>query len=91
MSISSFLSSVAKPLALKAVVGLGFGTVTYVGLTAAVTAVIAAIQSSLGGLTGDVSAILAIAGFFEALGIIAGGMTASVALASLKKLQLKTS
>lgn len=91
MSLVSVAFAAVKPFALQALVGVGFGTVTYVGLTAAINAAISAAQGSLNGLTGDVSAILAMAGFFQALGIIAGGLTASVALVSLKKLQLRSS
>jgi hypothetical protein len=91
MSLMSVAFESVKPFALKALVGVGFGTVSYVGLTAAINGAISAAQGSLNGLTGDVSAILAMAGLFQALGIIAGGLTASVALASLKKLQLRSS
>jgi Protein of unknown function (DUF2523) len=91
MSLMDVAFSAVKPFAVQALVSIGFGTVTYAGLTAAINAAISAAQGSLGGLTGDVSQILAMAGLFQALGIIAGGMTASVALASLKKLQLRSS
>ena len=91
MNISNFLVDIAKPLAAKALVGLGFGTVTYVGLTAALNAAVSAAQGAVSGLTGDIAAILAIGGFFEAFGIIAGGLVASVTLVSLKNLQMKTS
>lgn len=91
MSLISVAFEAVKPFVLKGIVGAGFGTVTYVGLTAAINGAIQASQGALNGLSGDVSAILGLAGLFQALGIIAGGLTASVALASLKKLQMRSS
>ena len=89
MSIGSFIGQLAAPIARKAAISLGFSVVTYAGVQAAVTAALSASKSSFGGIAGEVGQLVAMAGFFEALSIIAGGITASVTLVALKKFELK--
>ena len=91
MSVSSWLFSMVTPLAKQALVAVGIGTVTYTGVTLALNQLIDSVRSSLGGLTGDVASIVAMGGGFMAMSIIAGALTSSVALATLKKLALRSS
>lgn len=89
MSIGSFIGQLAAPLARKAAISLGFSVVTYAGISAAVTGALSASKGSFGGIVGEVSQLVAMAGFFEALSIIAAGITASVTLVALKKFEMR--
>lgn len=85
-TLAGLLTAIAGSLAKKVLAALGMGFITYVGLDTAVSAAISSASSSMGGMASDVSAILAISGFFTACSVIAGGITASVAMVSLTRL-----
>ena len=42
-------------------------------------------KAAFGGITGDVLSIMAMFGFFSAVGIIAGGLTAGLTMMVLKR------
>lgn len=84
----TFLAAVAGPLAKRVAVSLGFGVLTLVGVTAAIQTGVNAAKAAVGGMTGVVADICAIAGLFSALSIIAGGLVASGTLMVAKKFQL---
>ena len=87
MNLVTWLMSLAGPLARQALVSLGFGIVSYVGVSAAVTAALSSAQSAWGGGgAGDVAAFVGLAGVNTALGIIAGGITARVSMLVTKRL-----
>lgn len=86
MTWAAWLVGLAWPIVSRVLVALGFGFVTYVGLKVAVDAALDAARGSLGGLSSAVIEILALAGFYEALGILAGALVAVVAMRSVKKL-----
>lgn len=90
MKIGEWLASLAGPIATKVLTALGVGTVTYVGLDAALTAGLDVARNALSGLTPDVMGVLALAGVFDAMAIIAGGMTTAVTLVTLKRFALHT-
>ena len=89
MDISSWLSDMAKPIATRVMVALGFGTVTYTGASAGIDAAINAVRSSLGGLTGDIATLFAMSGFFDAIAISTGSLVTAVAMMTLKKFALQ--
>lgn len=90
-TLGAFLSAVVGPLARKVLVALGFGTVTFVGLTAALNSAVSAAQSAFGGLAAIPAAFLAMSGINAAIGIIVGALVARIALLQLKRLTLLSS
>jgi len=84
----AFLAGVAGPVAKKVLTSLGIGVVTMTGVTAALQSGLNAAKAAMGGMTGVVADLVAIAGFFSAVGIIAGGLTAAASLMVMKKLAL---
>lgn len=84
----SFFAGIAGPVAKKVLTSLGIGVVTMTGVTAALQAGLNAAKVAMGGMTGVVADLVAIAGFFSAVGIIAGGLTAAASLMVMKKLAL---
>lgn len=89
--LSTFITSLVAPIANKALVALGIGTVTYIGTSLALQQAINAAKNALIGMTPDVMSILAIAGLFDAMGIMAGALTSVLAFKSFKSFALKTS
>lgn len=88
--LGQWLGDISWPLVSKILAALGIGTVTYAGLDAAMTAALDVARNSLSGLTPDVMGVLALAGVFDAMGIIAGGMMTAVTFATLKRFALHT-
>jgi Protein of unknown function (DUF2523) len=89
--LGGFLSTIAGPIARKVMVGLGVGTVTFLGLQTALNAAISAASSAYGSLAAVPAAFLAMSGFNTAIGIILGALVARLALVQLKRFQLQTS
>lgn len=90
MDIASWLADIVKPIVTRAFVALGFGTVTYTGATSAIGGAIDAVKNTFGGLTADISQLLAMSGIFDALAIASGSLTTAVAMMVLKKFALQT-
>ena len=84
----TFIAAIAGPVAKRVMVALGFGIVSVVGVTAAIQTGVGYAKSALGGMTGTVADIAAIAGLFSAASILAGGLVASGALMVAKRFQL---
>ncbi|URF08061.1 DUF2523 family protein [Cupriavidus campinensis] len=84
--LAGFLMALIGPLARQALIALGIGLITYVGLDAAVSGALAAAKSSLGQMPASVAAILARGGIFTAMSIIAGGITARMSMMVLKRM-----
>lgn len=89
-TLSGVLTALAAPLAKKVLAALGMGIVSYAAITAALAAVTSAITSAYGAITGDIAAILSLAGFGQAMGIILGAMAARITYAQLNQLQVLT-
>lgn len=83
---AQWLLGLAAPVAKRVLAAVGLGVVSYAGAEVALTAALNAVQTALGGLGGEVAALLAIGGFFQALSILAGGMMASLAWATVGKI-----
>lgn len=80
MPIATWLMSMVGPLALKALTLLGFGLVTFTGVTTGVQALISSVTSNWSSLPADVLGLASVAGLPQCLGIICGAITAKVAL-----------
>lgn len=87
-TLGAFFTAAAGPLAKRVLSALGIGVVSFVGVDVAVSGMLDAARSSWAGLPGDVAAYVAYAGGNHAMAIIAGAITARVALMSFKRLQL---
>lgn len=85
MTWASFLLSMVGPLAKRALAALGVGVVSYVGVSAAVDAALVSAQTAFSGIVGEVAALLAMAGFFQALSISVGGLVSGIAFIALRR------
>jgi hypothetical protein len=85
-NLAGLLIALVGPLAKQALVALGIGLITYVGLDAAVTSALSAAKSSLGQLPAAAMAICARGGMFTAFSIVAGGITARMSMMIVKRL-----
>jgi len=81
----SFLLGISGPIARQVMVSIGVGVVTFAGLSTAVSGALGSAKSAIGGLTGDVLQVAAMAGTFTSLSIIAGGIMAGVSMIALKR------
>lgn len=90
MPLAALLGAIAWPLVSRVLVALGIGIVTYAGMDVALTAALDASKAAMGGLPANAAAILAMAGVFQAMGIIAGGLVAGVALMVTTRFALRS-
>ena len=81
----SFLAGVSVPIAKKVATALGIGTLTILGMQAALETALNAVRGTLGGMTGVVADLVAMAGFFSAVSILAGGLSAAVSIMVMKR------
>ncbi len=81
----TFLASVSGPIAKKVLTAVGVGTLTIVGMQTALESALNAVRDSLGGMTGVVADLVAMAGFFSAVSVIAGGLSAAVSITVMKR------
>jgi len=84
--LAGFLMALIGPLVRQALVAIGIGLITFVGLDTAVTSALSAAKSTLGQLPAAAMAICARGGMFTAMSIIAGGITARMSMMVLKRL-----
>lgn len=87
---AGLLQSAAAPIAKKVLTALGMGVVSYAAISAAMSGVQSAVIGAYGAITGDIAALLSMAGFGQAIGIILGAMVARISYAQLNKLQVLT-
>lgn len=83
--LGTWLLALATPLARQVLVALGIGVVTFTGVDAALGAALDAVRANLGAIEANVAAVLAMAGFFTAVSIVAGGLSAGVSMMLLKR------
>lgn len=88
--IAAFLMAMAGPMVMRMLLSVGVGTVTFVALTAAVNALLSSAKTATAGLTGVVFQLVAMAGFFDAMGIAGGALVSYMSWALLKKFALRT-
>lgn len=84
-SWTDWLLSIIVPAAKKIAVALGFGYVTFTGVSTAVTTAFDHVTNSFAGLIPEVAALLARAGFFDAMSISSGGILSGIAWMALKR------
>ena len=85
-TIAAFLATAAGPLIKRALVAIGIGSVTYVGLDAAFASAKDLVVSNYGQMSGNVADLVSLAGVGQAIGIILGAMAARVGMAALSSL-----
>lgn len=88
--IAAWLAKISWPLVTRVMASLGLGTVTYTGADAALTSALDHIRVAFLGFSGDILQLLAIAGFFDAMSIMAGGIGSGLAWLTLKHFALQT-
>lgn len=86
--IGTWIAALAWPMVSRVLSALGIGTITYIGLSAALNSALSAAKSAVGGLSGDVMSLLAMAGMFQAMSIIAGGLISGLVFIATKKFTL---
>ena len=86
--IGTFLVSLAGPLARKVLTVLGFGLVSYAGMSTLLNTVLGYATSAWSGLPAETLAMLQLSGVHTSLAILSGAMVTRISLLQLKKLQL---
>lgn len=84
-TMGAFFQAAIGPLVKRGLSAVGVGVVAFVGVEAALQGAMTAAKSAFGGITGDVLSIMAMYGFFSAIGIIAGGVSAGLSMMVLKR------
>lgn len=87
-SLATWLAGLAWPLVSRVLVSLGIGVVSYAGASVALNAALDASRGAFGAIGGPVMQIMAMAGGFQAVSIIAGALVAGLAFTAIKKLML---
>lgn len=87
---AAWIMALVGPVAIKALAALGIGAVTYVGADAALRGLLDQVQSSMAGMTGELAGLLGLAGLYQAVSIISGGMVSALAWSQLTRLGLLT-
>jgi hypothetical protein len=90
MTFSEMFMGLATPMAKKVLTALGFGTITYTGASAVLNTVATSMKDGFAGLSGDVLALLTMAGVFEAFAIGIGGISGAIAMMAFKRMGLIT-
>ncbi|MES2099388.1 MAG: DUF2523 family protein [Pseudomonadota bacterium] len=87
-TLSTVVMGLVAPVAKRALASLGFGFVTYVGVSAAVDQLLASAKSAwaAGSLFANASELVAMAGGNVALSIIAGAIVGRISMVTMKRL-----
>lgn len=80
MNFGAFLLAMVGPMAIRALIAVGFGAVAFTGITEVVNGLVSVAQSSWGGVSGGVLAIMSLAGVPTALGLVFGAFVARATL-----------
>lgn len=86
----SFFGTIAGPVAKKVMTALGLGTLTIVGLQTTLDMALSAAKTHLTGVQPVVIDLVAMAGLFDMVSILAGGLTGAVAVITLKRMSVLT-
>lgn len=86
--LGSFLLALSGPIARQVLVALGIGVVSYVGVDAAVGALLNQAKASWSAMPAGVAQYVALSGANTGLSLIAGGILGRVSLIPLKRLRL---
>jgi hypothetical protein len=82
----TFLAAAVSPLARRALVSVGVGTLTYAGFDSAVSGLLSSAESAFVGLSGAAGQLVLLSGVGTAASIIAGAIVARVSMMALKRL-----
>jgi len=85
-SLKTLLSKFIGGLGSRVLASLGIGFISFAGYAAVTNSLISAMQSSWGGITGDVLSYLTLAGFPTGFGIILGCIVTRTSLGALSSL-----
>lgn len=85
-SWGTFLAGAVGPLARKVLVHLGIGVVSYAAVKTVIVQLSSAVQGAMGGITGDVYALAAMAGIIDAVSIALAAVSVAVGIAFVSKL-----
>lgn len=88
--IAEWLARITWPLVTRVLSALGMGTITYVGADSALTAALQHVKDAFTGIAGEIAQLLAMAGFFDAMAIMSGGIVSGLAWMVLKRMALQT-
>lgn len=87
MNLAALLMALAAPIAKRIMIALGFGLVSFAGVSVALNSLLTSAKNAWGGTPADVLNILQLSGSNTAFSIIAGAMVARVGLLAVKRLQ----
>lgn len=88
MPLAPLLVALAGPIARQILISIGIGVVTYVGLDAAVSTFVQSAANSINSMNMQAAQIFGLAGGFQALSILAGGLTFRVSMIAMKRFKL---
>jgi hypothetical protein len=89
MTWASLLVSLSGPIARQVLISLGLGVATFVGIDAALGALLSEARSAwAGSLSADVAAYVAMSGANVGLSMLAGAMSARLSLIALKQFRV---
>lgn len=86
MNFAALLAGLAWPMVSRVLVAMGLGVVTYTGASLALTTATGAAKAAWSGMTADVLQLLAMAGIFQSMSIIVGGIAGGLAFMTFKKI-----
>lgn len=86
--LGSWLVSLSGPIIKKALTSIGVGVVSYAAVAGALNVALGAAKAAWGQMAGEALALVQMAGVNTAASILAGALTARVALSVFKKLEL---
>lgn len=87
-SFGVYLDSITLPIVQKTMVGLGFGTVTYLGVSTLFDGVQSTLVSNYNSLPSQIAALFYLAGFNVSLGMVLAAWSVYASLIVLKKFQV---
>ena len=88
LQFAPLLVALAGPIARQVLLSLGIGIATYAGLDIAVGGLIQSSADAANSMQSDSAQIFGLAGGFQALSIIAGGVTFRISMIALKRFKL---
>lgn len=88
--IADWIARISWPLVSRVLSALGVGTVTYVGADSALTGALNAAKSAFVGMTAEILQLLAMAGMFDAMAIMSGGIVSGLSWMVMKRFALQT-
>jgi hypothetical protein len=86
--LASFLSAVAGPIAKRVLISLGFGILSFTGISSALNSLIATAQSDYSTAGAYASAVMGLCGLGMALGMISAALVFRVTFDNLPRIAL---